>query len=167
MFPDLNKNLYIAAILFGIFVLVLDFVELVFGYDNAKFVKDMLFLLSITSFFLYCILDSLKIQKPSSTNRVYFVYRKIPEMEKPLTDDEHQILQFIHAQQVPYIIRKDVENILQYKESKCKLILRELIDRGCLTKVGAGSYIRYLVNEEKVNEYLQKHINEDTTTNNE
>ena len=58
MFPDLNKNLYIAAILFGIFVLVLDFVELVFGYDNAKFVKDMLFLLSITSFFLYCILDS-------------------------------------------------------------------------------------------------------------
>lgn len=79
------------------------------------------------------------------------VTKETPESVTHLTSEEFQVLQFIYTQKLPYIVRKDLETLLKYKPSKCKLILNSLIDQQYLTRVGAGSYIKYLVNTEKVN----------------
>lgn len=81
----------------------------------------------------------------------YMKTRETPKPVIPLTSDEFQVLQFIYTQKIPYIVRKDVENLLQYKPSKCKMIIRSLVEQEYLSKVGVGCYIKYLVNADKVN----------------
>ena len=151
---DTNKQIYITAIAFGIVVVILDLIEFVFGYRTASFIKEMFVLLSVAWFLLYYVIKSIEVQL-TPKERMYLIYKELPKLKKPLTTDEYKVLQFIQAQQMPYIVRKDVETILQYKESKSKLVVRSLVNRECLTKIGVGSYIRYLVNKEIVDALLR------------
>lgn len=155
---DTNKQLHMIAIAFGIVIVILDFIEFVFDYRTASFIKEMFVLLSVVWFLLYYVIKSIEVPLVPKEH-MYLVYKELPKSKKSLTADEYKVLQFIQAQQIPYIIRKDVETILQYKKSKSKLVVRSLIDHECLTKIGTGRYIRYLVNKEVIDVLLQNNTN--------
>jgi len=87
--------------------------------------------------------NSIKVILPK-INSITNSSRTFNNIEKRLNEDELKIMKFVKS--AGRITRKEAEEILSLKKTQSAQVLREMLDKGILLKVGAGRNTSYIAN---------------------